>query len=123
MQITIPPHPGPEPTGETATAAGWDLYLRRLTLHQAAVLAQVKHEDESACVAAQHAMADAVRVQGKFTEFVFPKRTREELIFELIKSYPQNTRATELQIAKNCEMQVNAYLEVCPAALAPADPL
>lgn len=114
--INVPPHPGAEP-GTQATAEVWNRYLSLLGLHQAAIIANQKAQYEDACVQAQLAMADALREQGKFTEFVFPPKTRADLIFDMLKGMPQVTSMTELTTVQACERIVDAYIARVPGAL------
>jgi hypothetical protein len=107
--IVIPPHPGPAPAAD-ATWQVWDIYVRRLGLHVQALQAQVKHEDEAACVAAQLETAAAMREAGKITEFVFPKKTRADLVWDALKSLPQVTAMTELNMVQTAERTADAYL-------------
>lgn len=135
--ITIPPHPGAEPAA-TADYQTWDVYLRRLSAHLNAQQAQVRHEDEAACIASRAAvftgldqLVDKVDASlGRFSAAVqalaaaiashegAPAGVRE-VALELLKVYPQGVGYTDLTFVQSVKKLAEEFVRQLPAPARP----
>lgn len=121
MPIPVPPHPGEAPSVD-ASADRWSRYLKLLELHQAAVIANQRSEDEAKCAAAGEAQAAATKAlaaaqeayAAAFAQNFNAKPTREELAWEFYKAMPQVTGLTDLGAVRLAISAADAFIREFP---------
>jgi hypothetical protein len=135
----MPAYTGPVPPTPTGTSSdavwqSWwayqnilrDLRFEDERIARAAVLDRQHTERiaaESACAAANQAlaksneaMASAQRAVAEAlakpseTRHTYAPRTRADLVWEMVKAFPQVTSMTELTVVQTCERLADAYL-------------
>jgi hypothetical protein len=111
MPIPVPPHPGEAPSVD-APADRWSRYLKLLEMHQAALIANQRSEDQKAAADSQHAMAAAMLEIHRA-----PPRlpTRRQMVLDHFSRMPQLTGITDLQAVDISTAAVDAFLKRFPA--------
>jgi hypothetical protein len=112
--IIIPPVPGPD-----ATVQEWDIYIRAVSVNNDAILrsnwAQAQQNTADAmnrAVDAQIALTAALNSPAPRS-----KPTREELVWDALKSLPEVTGLTDLTLTDLAKGKVEDYLKRFPGAI------